>query len=341
MNLETLHRYHKDGLLYNQTHPTLPLTIWNYTEKVQYEGLWDGITFACRGLVTDDRGNIIARPFRKFFNIEETRHTPTKDFDVYEKMDGSLGILFHYNGEWILATRGSFTSEQSLYGSKLLKKYDLGILSPGYTYMFEILYDTNRIVVNYDFEDVVLLGCNETSSGNSVDVHNEYYMSNFNVVKKYDGITDYTTLKEMIDNNAEGFVVEFSNGDRMKVKGEEYVRLHKIMTNLSTTAVWEVLSNGGSMDELLKDVPDEFYEKIKEYETELRFSFDNIKREYEWIFNKIKNVYFDVYKKEFSRTEFAMLAKRYKYPSILFALLDDKDISPIIWKIIKPKFKKL
>jgi len=41
MNLETLHRYHEDGLLYKQTHPSLPLTIWNYTEKVQYEGLWD------------------------------------------------------------------------------------------------------------------------------------------------------------------------------------------------------------------------------------------------------------------------------------------------------------
>jgi RNA ligase len=95
------------------------------------------------------------------------------------------------------------------------------------------------------------------------------------------------------------------------------------------------------MDELLKDVPDEFYEKIKEYETELRFSFDTIKREYEWIFNKIKNVYFDVYEKEFSRAEFAMLAKRYKYPSILFSLLDGKDISPIIWKIVKPEFKKL
>ena len=86
------------------------------------------------------------------------------------------------------------------------------------------------------------------------------------VVKKYDGIKDYTTLKGMVEDNHEGFVVRFSNGDRMKVKGEEYVRLHKIMTNLSTTAVWEVLSNGGSMDELLKDVPDEFYEKIKEYE---------------------------------------------------------------------------
>jgi RNA ligase len=336
MNLETLHKYHEDGLLYNQTHLTLPLTIWNYTEKVQYEGLWDEVTLQCRGLVTDDRGNIIARPFRKFFNIEENRHTPTKDFDVYEKMDGSLGILFHYNGEWILATRGSFTSEQSLYGSKLLKKYDLGILSPGYTYMFEILYDTNRIVVNYDFEDVVLLGCNETSSGNSVDVHNEYYMSNFNVVKKYHGITDYTTLKEMIDNNAEGFVVRFSNGDRMKIKGEEYLRLHRIMTNVSTTAVWEILSSGGNMTEILKDVPDEFYDKVNEVVKDLSIRFENIKKDY-------MSYFLNITKKVVStdRKGFAEEAKRYNHPSILFGLLDGKDISPIIWKTIKPEFKRL
>ena len=66
--LETLEKYHKEGLLYKQVHPSLPLTIWNYTEKVQYEGLWDDITLMSRGLVTDDKGNVVARPFKKFFN---------------------------------------------------------------------------------------------------------------------------------------------------------------------------------------------------------------------------------------------------------------------------------
>jgi RNA ligase len=342
MNLETLHRYHEDGLLYNQTHPTLPLTIWNYTEKVQYEGLWDEVTLQCRGLVTDDNGNIVAIPFKKFFNIEEGKHTPTSEFEVYEKMDGSLGIMFHYRGEWHYASRGSFTSDQAIKFKEIFEsKYKTSHLTITNTYLFEIIYPENRIVVDYNgMEDVIMLGEIHNVSGEELDL--KYWENSiFNVVKKYDGVKDYTTLKGMVEDNHEGFVVRFSNGDRMKVKGEEYVRLHKIMTNLSTTAVWEVLSNGGSMDELLKDVPDEFYEKIKEYETELRFSFDTIKREYEWIFNKIKNVYFDVYEKEFSRAEFAMLAKRYKYPSILFALLDGKDISPIIWKIVKPEFKKL
>ncbi|NBU99435.1 MAG: hypothetical protein EBS19_14710 [Spirochaetia bacterium] len=68
--LEKLNEYHEKGLVYKQIHPTLPLTIWNYSEKVQYENLWDEITLMCRGLVTDNDGNIIARPFKKFFNID-------------------------------------------------------------------------------------------------------------------------------------------------------------------------------------------------------------------------------------------------------------------------------
>ena len=155
--LDLLKKYEEDGLLYRQSHQTLDLDIWNYSEKVQYDGLWDEITLMCRGLVTNSNGDIVARPFRKFFNIEEGKHTPTEQFTVYEKMDGSLGILFYYKGEWVFATRGSFTSEQSVKGFEMLKKYDYEKLHKDYTYLFEIIYEENRIVVKYSFEDLVLL----------------------------------------------------------------------------------------------------------------------------------------------------------------------------------------
>lgn len=138
--LNRLNEYYEKGLVYKQVHPTLPLTIWNYSPTCQYEGAWDEITLQCRGLVTDDQGNVIARPFKKFFNMEEGRHTPTKDFEVFEKMDGSLGILFFYQDQWILATRGSFTSDQAVKGRELLEKYDYQRLDPEYTYLFEIIF---------------------------------------------------------------------------------------------------------------------------------------------------------------------------------------------------------
>ena len=353
ISLEILNQYHEQGLLYKQVHPTLPLTIWNYSEKVQYESLWDDLTSQCRGLVTDDKGNVVARPFKKFFNMEEGKHTPTSEFDVYEKMDGSLGILFYYGSEWMFASRGSFTSEQSLKFKKIFtEKYKTSHLYRTSTYLFEIIYPENRIVVDYgDTEDIVMLGEIDTESGKELDL-NHYTNSIFNVVKKYDGIRDYSELKGKIEQNAEGFVVRFSNGERMKIKGDEYIRLHKIMTNLSTTAVWEVLSNGGSMDELLKDVPDEFYNKIKEYEEKLRFKFNGIDTDYKLFFNHIQiavaptssdlSTYWQKVKEVGGdRAKFAHLAKEYSYPSLLFGLLDGKDISPTIWKIVKPEFKKL
>jgi RNA ligase len=343
-----LEKYYEEGLLYKQVHPTLPLTIWNYSPKTQYENNWDYVTLMCRGLVTDNKGNVVARPFKKFFNQEEGKHTPTSDFDVYAKMDGSLGILFNYEGEWILATRGSFTSDQSIKGMEMLKKYYYETLHKGYTYLFEIIYSENRIVVQYPFEDVVLLGMINTKTGEEVDIHNgevrfRNMISNvgFRVVEKYDGVKDYSLLKEMVGDNEEGFVVRFSNRGRMKVKGVEYLRLHKIMTNISTTTVWEVLANDGDMNEMLKDVPDEFYDKIKDYQTKLENNY-----------NKVKSIADDLFKNLLEknggqtpeRKLYAEWVKNQKpsyVHSLLFRLYDGRDNKDIIWKLIKPEFMKL
>lgn len=346
--LEKLEKYYEDGLVRKQVHPTLPLTIWNYSEKVQYESLWDDITLMCRGLVTDESGNIVARPFKKFFNIEEGKHTPTSDFDVYMKLDGSLGILFNYLGEWILATRGSFTSDQSVKGMTMLKKYNYEQLHRDYTYLFEIIYEDNRIVVQYPYEDLVLLGMINTKTGDEVDIYNgevrfRNMISNvgFRVVKKYDGIEDYSTLKSMISDDEEGFVVRFSNGDRMKVKGEEYLRLHKIMTNISTTTVWEVLSTDGDMNEMLRDVPDEFYNKIKDYQNRLENNYTKVKSIADDLFDDL------MYKVNGELPERKLYAEWVKNQkpsyihSLLFRLYDGKDNRGVIWKLIKPEFKKL
>ena len=364
MDLKTLNRYYEDGLLYKQSHPTLPLTIWNYTEKVQYEGLWDDITLSCRGLITEDTtGKILVRPFKKFFNYEEVVDKdviPSKGDYVYiqEKMDGSLGILFNYEGEWIMATRGSFTSDQAIKGLEILKsKYILDTFEPSVAYLCEIIYPENRIVVNYKKEKVTFLsavinwGFNGWKESDESELHWTTACAYFKMsgIKKSDIVKTeqhfnfsnelYKSLKEKNEDNKEGFVLRFHPGNfRMKIKFEEYVRLHKIMTNLSTTAVWEVLSNGGNMDDLLKNVPDEFYNKIKEYEEELKFMFTSLGNDYTIHFRDIQNL---IEKVGGDRKNFAHLAKQYKHPSLLFGLLDGKDISQNIWKIVKPDFKKL
>lgn len=347
--LEVLEKYYNDGLVYKQVHPTLPLTIWNYAEKVQYEGQWDEVTLQTRGLVTDDKGNVVARPFTKFFNIEEGKHTPTSEFDVYAKMDGSLGILFNYEGEWVLATRGSFTSDQAVKGLELLQKYEYQKLHKNYTYLFEIIYPENRIVVQYPYEDLVLLGVIETKTGYEVNIHDgdsdlriKNLINNigFRVVQKYNGISDYKVLKDMIKDDEEGFVVKFSNGDRMKVKGVEYLRLHKIMTNVSTTSVWEMLSTGQDVTELLKDVPDEFFDKIKTYVKKLRYQKMAITEHAGKLFDSYYESYDGDLPEKSKYAQWVLKMEKHLQP-ILFRMYDRKEYDSYVWKLIKPEFKKL
>jgi len=351
---EVLNKYFEEGLVYKQVHPTLPLTIWNYTETVQYEGKWDDVTLQTRGLVTDGNGKVVARPFKKFFNLEEGKHTATPDFDVYDKMDGSLGILFNYEGEWVMATRGSFTSDQAVKGFEMLQNYDYQKLHKDYTYLFEIIYDENRIVVKYSYEDLVLLGMINTETGYEVDLYGEgvdvrlkNLINNlgFKVVKKYDGINDYSVLKEMINDDEEGFVVRFSNGGRMKVKGEEYLRLHKIMTNVSTTAIWEMLSEGKDVLELLKDVPDEFYKKIRMYVADLRYDHYRYGEYAGKIHDYFRYGKYGDRDPEPSKKEFALHLEECKtHPKIktlCFLMWDGKSTDKVIWNYLKPEYKKL
>ena len=344
---EVLNKYYEKGLVYKQIHPTLPLTIWNYSEKVQYEGLFDGVTLNARGLVTDDEGSIIARPFKKFFNIEEKKHTPTEKFDVYEKLDGSLGILFNYKGEWVMATRGSFLSEQAIKGREILNKYQYENLIGDVTYLFEIIYPENRIVVDYGKEEsLVLLGAIHTQTGDEYDIHNEWFEDlGFEVVKKYPKITDYSVLKEFIPDSKEGYVIRFTNGDRIKIKGEEYLRLHKLMTNVSTTAVWEMLSEGRDVLELLKGVPDEFYKKVKMYVLDLRYSYLSYSEYAGKMHDKFRYGKFNDRYPEPTKKEFAEFLSSNdidpKVRSICFAIWDNKNYDKIIWKYIKPEFRRL
>jgi RNA ligase len=393
--LETLERYHKDGLLHKQTHPTYDLTIWNYSPRVQYERLWDDITIQCRGLVTNSEGVIVARPFKKFFNYEEHKpeDIPNENYVVYEKMDGSLGILFYYEeelseerryniwfnnnyetgmerffdpnnlpdyenpyyeptpkkrGEWILSTRGSFTSPQAIKGKEILGRHDISAWRKDNTYLFEIIYPENRIVVDYKGEEkLVVLGAIHTETGNEVPDSSLFFLqeSGFELVMTYKtwGET-YDLLKEEISNDREGYVIKFKNGFRMKIKGEEYVRLHKILTNISNKDIWEYLKDNKPFDELLEKVPDEFNEWVKTTVRDLRYGCFQLRERAGKLHDGFRYGKFGDRDPEPSKKEFAeFVMKQDKILSpILFSMWDNNNekVDEIIWKLIKPKYSK-
>jgi T4 RnlA family RNA ligase len=339
--LNKLEKYYQNGLLLKQTHPRYDLTIWNYTPKVQYERLWDDITLQCRGLVTNSEGKIIARPFKKFFNYEEHKpeDIPNEDYVVYEKLDGSLGILFNYKNEWILATRGSFTSPQAIKGKEILERHDISAWRKDNTYLFEIIYPENRIVVDYgDEEKLVVIGGIHTETSEEIPDSSLFWTqdSGFEVVTTYKTWGEgYDLLKEEISKDKEGYVIRFKNGFRMKIKGEEYVRLHRILTNISNRDIWEYLKENKSFNDIIDKVPDEFYEWVKN-------TADSMVKQYESIEKKSLIDFANIQKNTNieDRKSFALEALKCDNPSILFSMLDKKYYGDIIWKIIYPTYSK-
>lgn len=334
MKLERLQELEQQGLITLRTNSDNSLFIANYTPKVQFEKLWTEEIMQCRGLIVDKNGKIIARPFRKLFNIEEWKpeDLPNEPFDVYEKLDGSLGILYFHNDEPKIATRGSFDSEQAIRATKMLQEqYSEFKFNRQHTYLFEIIYPENRIVVDYGKEErLVLLAVFVTEIGSELDLQ---YFNFPDKVVRYDGVKDLSTLRDREVDNKEGFVVRFRSGLRVKMKYAEYVRLHRIITQVSNKSIWEYLRTGQSLDEIIERVPDEFYEWVKKTRDELIVKFCQI--------DKAARLQFLQSVEKFeSRKQFAEWATQQSFPHLLFALYDNKPIADKIWMMIKPKFEK-
>jgi RNA ligase len=300
--------------------------------------MWNEETLSCRGLVLDSSDNIVARPFKKFFNLSEVEgEIPNLPFEVFEKMDGSLGIFFWYKGNPIFASRGSFTSDQSKFGFEILKGMEYSLLKEGITYLFEIIYPENRIVVDYgDDERLVLLGAIETSTGKEIPYEGlKEELEGFELVKKWTNKKSISDLIEENDPMREGYVLRFSNSFRVKVKFEEYCRLHRIITNVSNIDIWEKLKEDLPLDEILDKVPDEFYEWVKVTENDLREKYQDILEDSERIIYSIKKDLGDS-----ERKKYAERIKNEKKPGILFNLLDGKSPDKSIWRLVRPKWSK-
>jgi RNA ligase len=341
LDLNILEQYVNEGWLEVNNHPSLPLSIYNYSRETQFNEKWDDITLMCRGLILDKEGNVIARGFNKFFNLEEhsPEEIPNESFEVFEKMDGSLIIGFVYNGEFHTATRGSFTSEQSIDARKIVDEMKVSdIFKEGYSYLFEYIAPNNRIVVDYgDWRELVVLTIIDNKTNEEAKYPELISMAceGFRVVDRYLGIEDYTQLKSKIEGNKEGYVIRFKSGFRVKIKGEEYVRLHRLITNFSNVDIWELLKDGKSLNEFLDNVPDEFDVWVRSWIDKLKQEYEDIEAEADFMYNR----YIDRFMTRKEIAEIVLKKPQYLH-AILFKMVDEKDYSHLIWKLIKPEYSK-
>jgi RNA ligase len=343
------------GYVSRRFHPEFPeLAILNYTEKAAFEGVWNRVTLNTRGLIYDTISDeVLARPFKKFFNYGQTG-APDIDLDarpyfVSDKFDGSLGIAYRQpDGLWAIATRGSFESEQAKHATAIVRelgedKFLIEHLSNGgkATPLFEIIYPENRIVVDYgDTDTLQSLGAVWIESGDYIAWGGQ-------------GTFDYRTFREVIEAkprpNAEGFVVWLDRKTAVKIKQDDYVELHRIVTGLNRKSVWRALKDGEPTFKALQEqLPDELYNWSSDVAKELREEYANHIREIDgWYISTLDQ---DIWIDEFSpdekidRKKFALTVQKGvngvrppdEYRGFMFSLLDGKPIEDKIWAMIEP-----
>jgi RNA ligase len=279
----------------------------------------------------------------KFFNFQEPQSAGVLDysagFEVFTKLDGCLCVLFHYEGEWVFASRGSFTSEHA-ERMRLIWERDHGtfdMLDPSLTYCFELLDPEFRIVVDYGATSrLVLLAAFETQTGAEVfDILDR--MSNvLHCVERHDGLSGQTMnmLHEMNIQGAEGFVVRFASGARCKVKFEDYCALHRVVTNLTARSVWQAMvDNGGSLpDQFLDSIPDEFYDWVRGVQSDLQHQFEEVMRRHTLRVRYLRQLYID--QRGFAQ---AVMSDRDGYVTgWLFSIDQGRDVSQAVWASLRP-----
>ncbi|MFZ3495344.1 RNA ligase [Streptomyces sp. 5.8] len=368
------------GYVARKAHPQLPLSLYSYTRTAQYDQVWNQVTTICRGLVADDvTGEVVALPLPKFFNVGEHESgrpyapaLPDEPFEVYDKVDGSLGILFHYAGKWRAASRGSFTSTQAVWAQRRLDGRDTSALVPGTTYLAEILYPQNRIVVDYgDRRDLVLLA-GYGADGAEVPLAEAagHWRDIGSVVKVWPAmpldellaLTGSSTLPggaAATGTDAEGFVLRFASGVRAKAKIAEYVRLHKVLTGATERDIWrghgiqrfaglplkqlaqglncsvaEIEASGGKpLDALLEQVPDEFDHWV-------RSVIERLEAEAALRERAIDEAYASLAHLAGDRGAFARATKTIRDSGIrgaLFQRLDGRTTEMVTWRQVRPE----
>lgn len=335
----------KDGYITKKISPCGKLYLLNYTDKTTYEDKWNMYTLNARGNVYEVGTDIIvARSFPKFFNLSQhaksRQRAILKDdsFTAYEKADGSLGICFHYDGEWRVSTRGSFTSEQAVKAKQLLNaKYNMSMVPTDMTILVEIIYPENRIVVNYgDEEKLVLLAVYDNVTMKETDGELTSEITGIPRAKQYhfDSIKEMVELQETLTKDEEGFVVKLKDGMRVKIKGKEYLRVHRILANLTPLNFWRSMIDGKvviEMETIPEEVRDEVQETIDQLETKYWKTYWECLTEY-----KSLNVLYEITDAKSLGLTIKEQGDKLKHSGSLFPQFHGKSIDSYIMKLIKP-----
>ena len=348
-NLKLLDEYVDKNLLRKAEDEDL--VQYNYSEYCNNNGLWDEITMFNRGNIYEkSTGNLIARAMPKFLNLGQLPEQKQKElmlkpkFNLTEKMDGCLGILYMYKGEIRCNSRGSFDNYVTDKIKQLLPKYSmLKTILKHNTLNVEVISPVTKIICNYgDTEDLYLI----TAYSNNPEIgelnYNEISLMaqvmRMPVVKEYH-MSWNNLLKFQKESNweQEGYVVRFPNNERVKIKSEDYLKVAAFKRNLNKHTLWKIWKNDlkqrseiDHVKEYMLSCPDELYptatKYIEELQKELQKERENVILLAEQLKDKT-NKEVGLYFKE----------NKSKYSGAVFSYRNGHNIDSSIIEYIEPK----
>jgi len=208
----------------------------------------------CRGLAFDASGRVCSRPLHKFFNVGEkeqlTAAALSKRSDlvaVFEKLDGSMLATAWVNGELQWRSKKSFTSDVVALTTKFLTgpeqagvvAFATEVARQGLTAIFELTHPEARIVVASERPELKLLHVRDNVSGAYVLLQPEHpiheLIARYQVplAPRYPGMRVSDCLEAVTSmTEREGFVLQFADGDMVKLKCPWYLQLHRSITFL-------------------------------------------------------------------------------------------------------------
>jgi len=305
----------------------------------------------CRGMLFDRAGNISSRRLHKFFNVNEKEETLSTAIDfnqphiILEKLDGSMITPIQVDthirwGTKMGITDVSMNAEVFVSRNTNYQEFADYIMSFDSTPIFEWCSPKNRIVVEYPHDRLVLIAIRDNVSGeyrsyqNMCDLAAQY---GIDIVKAYSG--NASSMQQLIDSTkelqgAEGYIIRFDNGHMVKIKGEWYVRIHKVKDSLSQEKnIIDLLVND-KIDDIKPHMLDPDKIQLERYEAAFWNGINNQVESYQRYFSMV--IASDLDRKAYAQNWMPTIIKQDPHaPSIVFGCFDGRDIRTMILDIIR------
>lgn len=247
----------------------------------------------CRGIIFDtESGEILRRPYHKFFNVNEREETQDNVVDlsqphaILEKLDGSMIAPFVVNDQLIWGTKMGATEvaepvEDFVLLHENYSQFARFLIRRGYTPIFEWCSRKQRIVLDYKEDQLILTAIRDLTTGRYMSwdlVMNTADLYFIPTVGWYEPQTDmkafleYTRLLE----DREGFVVRFSDGHMIKLKCDWYVQIHKAKEKILQDRNIVELILDDKLDDVKAHLPQEDRDRLTQFESQFNLAYADV-----------------------------------------------------------------